>query len=320
MRFVIIGAGGIGCYYAARLIKAGQQVTLVARGEHLHAMREKGLQVKHPSLAFEQTVSAVTMEEWFEATSVDNVDAIIVCLKAMQTKAFAKSLKAWINQSSSAKKPLILSLQNGVENEKYLKDALDGVLVLGGIARRIGAHIVAPGVVEAVGPAEVIFGVWPNHVNIPQETLSRVDELLTCFNDANIPTEISADINKEIWRKLIINNAFNPLCTLLEVETGDVAKVANLQPLIRGAMEEAALAASAYGVELSDDDVEGMYTLISTFDSIKPSMLIDREKAKPLEIEEICGVVIRGCELLGKDAPYNRSIAGLLEFILKKNK
>ncbi len=320
MRFVIIGAGGIGCYYAARLIEADQQVTLVARGVHLHAMREKGLQVKHPSMSFDQAVSAVTMEEWFETTSVDSVDVIIVCLKAMQTEAFAKNLKGWINQSSSARKPLILSLQNGVENEKHLKDSLDDVLVLGGIARRIGTHIVAPGVVEAVGPAEVIFGVWPNHETISQEALSRVNELLTCFNDANIPTELSTDINKEIWRKLIINNAFNPLCTLLEVETGDVANVANLQPLIRGAMEEAALAASAYGVELTDDDVEGMYNLISTFDSIKPSMLIDREKAKPLEIEEICGVVIRGCELLGKDAPYNRSIAGLLEFILKKDK
>ncbi len=320
MRFVIIGAGGIGCYYAARLIQAGHQVTLVARGEHLRAMRETGLQVKHTGMAFDQAVSAVTMEEWLETTSVNSVDVIIVCLKAMQTEAFAKSLKGWIDQSNSAKKPMVLSLQNGVENEKYLNDALDDVLVLGGIARRIGTHIVAPGIVEAVGPAEVIFGAWPNHVSISQEVLSRLNELLTCFNDAKIPTELSEDINKETWRKLIINNAFNPLCTLLEVETGDVAKVANLQPLIRGAMEESALAASAYGVELTDDDVEGMYTLISTFDSIKPSMLIDREKAKPLEIEEICGVVIRGCELLGKDAPYNRSIAGLLEFVLKKNK
>ena len=83
-------------------------------------------------------------------------------------------------------------------------------------------------------------------------------------------------------------------------------------------MEEAVLAAKANGVELSSHDLEEMLELISTFDSIKPSMLVDREKNRPLEIEEICGVVIRGCEKLGTDAPYNKTISTLLNIAVNE--
>jgi len=236
----------------------------------------------------------------------------------MQTASFAKQLAVWLEKHEGAKAPVVLSLQNGVENEKHLKEAVPKLLILGGIARRIGAHIIEPGVVEAVGPAEVILGAWPNQQQIDSKDLVYVNQLADCFNNAHIPTEVSEDINKELWRKLIVNNGVNPLCALLEMETGEATHHANLLPLIRGAMEESAIAAKANNVELSEQDVEGMFQLISTFDSIKPSMLVDREKGKPLEMEEICGVVIRGCELLGKDAPYNRCISTLLAVEISK--
>ena len=105
---------------------------------------------------------------------------------------------------------------------------------------------------------------------------------------------------------------------MLEKETGEVTPQENLLPLIRGAMEESVIAAKANGVELSKGDLEDMLELISTFDSIKPSMLVDREKGRPLEIEEICGVVIRGCEKLGVDAPYNKTISTLLSVFINK--
>ncbi|MEO1962125.1 MAG: 2-dehydropantoate 2-reductase N-terminal domain-containing protein, partial [Cycloclasticus sp.] len=177
MKIAVIGAGGIGCYYAARLLNAGNDVALIARGMHLQAMQDNGLTVKHAELNFNQTVQAFSLDEWFEQTSVNQVDVIIVCLKAMQTQAFAEQLSAWFKQAKTTQLPLVLSLQNGVENEKYLVDALPKDLVLGGIARRIGAHIIEPGVVESIGPAQVILGLWPNHQSLDAQLSKKITAL-----------------------------------------------------------------------------------------------------------------------------------------------
>lgn len=319
MRFAVIGAGGIGCYYAARLIQAGETVSLIARGAHLTAMQQQGLRVQHSSLEFNEAVNAHSLETWFSETRPDQVDVVIVCLKAMQTVAFAEQLLGWFQTHAGAEQPFVLSLQNGVENEKQLADVLPKNTVLGGIARRIGAHIIKPGSVESVGPAQVILGLWPNHQQVGAERISKIQRIEQCFNKALIPTEVSDDINKELWRKLIINSGVNPLCALLQMETGLATKQQELRVLIKGAMDEAALAAKANGVELTASDIDEMLQLISSFDSIKPSMLVDREKGRPLEIEEICGVVIRGCQKLGLDAPYNRCISTLLRLELKKD-
>lgn len=312
MKFTVVGAGGIGCYYAAKLIQAGHAVKLIARGDHLKAMQARGLTVKHASLHFNQPVDATSLGQWLSEAKPSDVDVIIVCLKAMQTRVFADQLSRWYQQYEGSNLPLMLSLQNGVENEMQFAKVLPKGTVLGGIARRIGAHIIQPGIVESIGPAQVILGSWPNHLDLNDSLLKKINSIANNFNDAGIPTEISADINKELWLKLIINNGLNPLCALLELETGEATPDLALMPLIKGAMEEAVLAAKANDVELSSNDLEEMFELIATFDSIKPSMLVDREKGRPLEIEEICGVVIRGCEKIGKDAPYNRVISTLL--------
>ena len=318
MRFTFIGAGGIGCYYAARLLNAGHQVTLIARGEHLQVLRNKGLTVNHPELEFDQAVHAYDLSQWLADEQSGQTDLIIICLKAMHTELMAKQLGAWYEQRRGQRLPMLLSLQNGVENEKYFYDALPKDLVLGGIARRIGANIVRPGVVEAVGPAQVIVGLWPNHQVVQNSLLTFINQLAKVFEQALIPTEVSSNINKELWRKLIINNGFNPICTLLQIETGQTALMPTLTPLIKGAMNEVALAAKTQQLDFTEQEVAEMFELISSFDSIKPSMLIDREKGRALEIAEICGVVIRSCELLGEDAPYNRCISTLLELALTK--
>ena len=188
-------------------------------------------------------------------------------------------------------------------------------VIVGGIARRIGAHIVAPGVIQARGPAQVILGIWPDHQQVQDKLLIKVNALADHFNRAAIPTQVSSDINRELWRKLIVNNGVNPLCALLEMETGQATHHPGLQRLIRGAMAEAAM-----GVTLTNADIEEMFNLIYTFGSIKPSMLVDREKGRQLELEEICGVIIRGCQALGQDAPYNRCIATLLSVALEQSK
>ena len=155
MKLAIIGAGGVGGYFGAKLLRAGHNVSFVARGEHLHALQTKGLHVQHPSLEFSEKVDALDMSTLMKR-SPSSFDALILLTKSMQTFMIAEQLLAWFNATSSS--TYVISLQNGVENEAILGEFLPKEYIIAGLTRKIGAHVIQPGVVEAVGIAETILG------------------------------------------------------------------------------------------------------------------------------------------------------------------
>ncbi len=313
MTLAIIGAGGVGSYFGAKLLSAGHDVSFVARGEHLRAMQEKGLHVSHPSLKFASKVDALDMPSLMKRNP-SSFDALIVLTKSMETPTIAKQFLGWFASASSF--PYVLSLQNGVENEAILSDFLPKECVIGGLTRKIGAHVIKPGVVEAVGMAETILGAFVEN----DKTHLFVQKLCDVLNEANIPTTVTPDIAQELWKKLIINNGVNALCALLGVKTGVLMHHPKLSSLVFGLMQETAKAARVLHVNISEQDVGEMFELIKSFDSIKPSMLVDLEYGRALEIEEICGVVIRILNEAGQDAPYTKTIAFLLEFNLEEKR
>jgi 2-dehydropantoate 2-reductase len=125
---------------------------------------------------------------------------------------------------------------------------------------------------------------------------------------------ITDDIKFELWKKLIINNGVNAICALLRIKTGELMSHDKLSKIVLGLMRETATAARVQNVNFSQEDVNEMYELIKKFDSIKPSMLVDVENNRPIELDEICTIVVRNCEKLGMDAPYTRTISTLLDF------
>lgn len=313
MKLAIIGAGGVGGYFGAKLLRAGHNVSFVARGEHLHAMQEKGLHVKHPSLEFGERVDAFDMSTLMKR-SPSSFDALILLTKSMQTALIAEQLLAWFNATSSS--TYVISLQNGVENEAILSNFLPKEYIIGGLTRKIGAHVIQAGVVEAVGIAETILGTLVEDATAH----AFVKNLCDAFNQAGIPTTLTPDIAQELWKKLIINNGVNALCALLRVKTGILMHHPKLSSLVFGLMQETAKAARVLHVNISEEDVDAMFELIKGFDSIKPSMLVDLEHGRALEIEEICGVVIRILNEVGQDAPYTKTVAFLLEFTLEEKR
>lgn len=288
MRVAIWGAGGIGCYYGARLLKAGHQVVFVARGAHLEAMQSSGLIVEHEALSFSGAVDAVSQSEWVEHYRCDDFDLIMVALKANVTGDCLAEIDSWLQQGSCP----LLSLQNGVENESLIADRVGDARTLGGLAVRIGGHIIEPGRVEARGPAQVVMGAWPNRELNPELSV-RAESLAEILNEAQIPTQCSVDIRRELWRKLLINNGVNPLSALTELDTRRLTRHPTYRKMVYKMMEEGAAAANARGVDLGRADVDEMFKLISEFDAIKTSMLVDKEKGRPLELDGICGAVIR---------------------------
>ena len=312
MNFLILGAGGIGSYFGARLIESGNEVSFVARGKQLQALQQKKLKLQHPEFCFEQKVISYNIEE---ITKLDfsNFDAVLLTTKSTSTLALSKLLQICFDNEE--KIPYIVSLQNGVENEEILSFDLNKKYIIAGLTRKIGAHIVSPAVINATGSAETILGAIEKTVE-NQEFLEKLKKVLIT---AKIPTQLSDNINLELWKKLIINNGVNAICALLREKTGVIMHHEKLSKIVYGLMNETAMAASNKGIKISKEEVDEMFELITKFDSIKPSMLVDVENNREIELEEICNVVIKNCEAQNLDAPYTRTISTLLEYTYYKD-
>ena len=308
MRFLFIGAGGIGCYYGARLQLQGHQVCYLARGEHLQALQEHGLQVSHQDLTFSEPVEAVDLETLKKDHSCTNYDLILLTLKAGSTTSILTQLKPWLSTSDTP----VLSLQNGVDNEPMIEQVLNRQRTLGGLAVRIGGHIIAPGKIEATGPAQVVFGSWPNHNSAEVFNPAALALFADAFNNAGIPARISNDIRHELWRKLLINNGVNPLSALTHLDTRSLTSHPTYGKTVYRMMQEVAAVSQADGVELSQQDIDEMFELISNFDAIKTSMLVDKEKSRPLELDGISGAVIKRAQQLAIDVPNTELVHALL--------
>jgi 2-dehydropantoate 2-reductase len=307
MHFAVIGAGGIGGYYGARLQAHGQQVTFIARGTHLQVLQTRGLRINHPEWRFDAPVRACSLEQFLQSSLPPQTDLIILCVKAIDTEAIAGQLADGFGEVSTP----VLSLQNGVDNEAVLTRHLGVERVLGGLAVRIGSHLTAPGIIDAVGPAQVVLGQWPTAAATPNSTelLKRLDAV---FNQAGIPTRVTDNIQLELWLKLVINNGVNPLSALTRLDTGTLMHDPGLSRIVYGLMAEATAAAAADGVPLTETDCQEMFELIRHFDPIKTSMLVDFELHRPLELEEICGAVLSRSRQLQREAPYTFTIYQLL--------
>lgn len=309
LSILMIGAGGIGGYYGARLAEAGHRVVLTARGAHLAALQEKGLVVHYQERLIERHLPAVDHAALMRDYQPADFDAIVITLKSTATKAVLNELAPWLAQSEVP----VLSLQNGVDNEPMIARVLGESRVLGGLAVRIGGHVVEPGVVEAEGVAQIVMGEWPC---IPAEQDARrplLEILQNAFEQAGIPTAVSDDIRYELWRKLVINNGVNPISALTGLDTQSLTRHPQFSRIVYGMMAETAAAAKVDGLELGKEDVDEMFGLISSFNAIKTSMLVDKEKGRPLELDSIAGAVLRRSEALGIDAPYTATVNALLE-------
>ncbi len=309
MNIMIWGAGGIGCYYGARLQLAGHQVTYVARGDHLQAMQAKGLSVQHESLHFDGRVRAISQQQLQQDCRCKDFDLIIITLKSTATVAALGDLQDWLRQGTCP----LLSLQNGVDNEPLIAAAVGQARTLGGLAVRIGGHIEQPGKVVARGVAQVLIGAWPSAEAAAAVTgrtdLASWHKLLVA---ANIDARLSDDIRRELWRKLLINNGLNPLSAITGLDTRALTSDPAFARAIVAIMAETAVAASADGVDLGGADVDEMFALISGFDAIKTSMLVDLEKGRELEIDAISGAVLARSRQLGVQAPLTELVDALL--------
>jgi 2-dehydropantoate 2-reductase len=300
MHVLVYGTGAVGGYFAALLGRGGHEVTLVARGANLEALRRDGLRVLlggddrtialHPVRAVERPADA------------GRADLVLVCVKSYDTPAAVEALRPIVGKATT-----ILSLQNGVENETILADGLGLPPLLVGLTR-IGVELTAPATVFYSGRGEILFGE-PDGGESP-----RARAMADAFAAAGVPHQLRRDILVAAWEKLAWNAGFNAVTTLADATVREVLALPASRDLVVAAMEEVDAVATALGIPVRrrrtqtvlDDSLSGL-------PDFPTSMLQDRRRGRRLEHDAINGAAVRAAERAGVAVPVNRILLTLLE-------
>jgi 2-dehydropantoate 2-reductase len=296
MRILIHGAGAVGGYFGALLARGGHEVTFVARGENLRALRDDGLTVRLERETLQLPVTAVATP-----AEASRPDLVLVCVKSYDTPAAAEALRPVVGPGT-----IVLSLQNGVENEAVLARVL-GLPPLLVAFTRIGVALVAPATIEYSGRGSILFGE-PDGSDTPRAR--RVAAVLAA---AGIPHQLRRDILVATWEKLAWNAGFNAVTALTRTTVGQALAQAASRDLIVAAMEEVDAVATALGIPVRrartaavlDDSTSGL-------PDFHTSMLQDVLRARRLEHDALNGAVVRAAARTGVPVPVNRTLLALL--------
>ncbi len=318
MRFLIAGAGAIGGYIGARMARAGQEVTLLARGPHLRAMQEHGLRILSAEGDFEVRPKVVG-----EVRDAGPVDVIVLAVKAHGLTSLAPQLTPLIEETTT-----VVSTQNGIpwwyfqagpgEFKGIPIDRVDPGGVIGasinpcrvvGSLVYLGTEIVEPGVIRHTEGNRISLGE-------PDGSRSeRCRAIAEALIQAGLRCPVTTRIRHEIWVKLLGNVAFNPLSALTRATLAQMARDPDVCQVVRSIMIEVEAVANKLGIELPisiDQRIAGAEKV----GEHKTSMLQDLEAGRPMEIEPVVGAVVELGERLGIRMPHTRTVyacARLLE-------
>ena len=285
MRIAVYGAGAIGGHLAVSLADTEADVSVVARGAHLDAIRKRGLRMGERTVRLRATA---------DAAELGPQDAVFITLKSHQLPAALEGVAALLGPQTA-----VVTAMNGLpywyfhERGGRRIESVDpggGIWSAIGPGRAIGcitfvaAEVSAPGVVHHTGGAEYRMGE-PDGSNSP-----RLKALAQVLRGAGIGVEVSADIRTDIWLKLLANVSLAPVSALACASVGEAARDEGARSVIRLAMEECKAVARAFGVE-TPISTEDRIEKTAAFDTHRPSLLQDIERGRPPELDPTLGAV-----------------------------
>lgn len=299
MKILVMGAGAVGAYYGARLQQAGEQVVFCARGENLRALRERGLEVKSFKGDFNLRVAATERPANFAP-----YDLVLFCVKTYDSESAACELEGCLGPEAT-----VLTLQNGVENERTLSRIFGDDAVMAGNAR-VNAEMAAPGKLVHITTGVIQFGPLDGGMS------ERARRIAAVFERAGILGELTPRIRTLRWVKLLWNGAFNPVTALTRRSVGEVIDDSDGLATVRALMGEIVAVAQAEGVELSAADIDRQIDRSFAFlRAVRPSTLQDFQRGKRLEHDALTGAVIRAARRHGIEVPAMETVHALLGLI-----
>ncbi|MBK8015614.1 MAG: 2-dehydropantoate 2-reductase [Betaproteobacteria bacterium] len=299
MRMVIVGAGGVGGYFGARLAAAGEDVTFVARGAHLAAMRDGGLKVL--SSLGDLTVSPVRATD--DASSLGHADLVMIATKLWSTDESIESARPLMGPRST-----IVSFQNGVQAEDKLIEAYGRERVLGGVAN-IAALIESPGVIRHNGTMALLqFGEFDGLRS------ARVESLEAACKRAGVDCKVPDDILKAIWEKFVFLASFSAMTTLTRLPAGPLREDPDTRALFRQLSDEVVAVGRARGIALASDATDAMLKRIDGLPGqMVASMQGDLIRGNRLELPWLSGDVVKMGEASGIPTPAHRFVYAALK-------
>lgn len=304
MRIAIYGAGGVGGYYGGRLAQQGHDVELIARGSHLDALREDGLTVESVRGDFHVDLPATD-----DPGDIDPVDVVLFCVKSFDTEAAAAGLDDLLVEDGA-----VLSLQNGVDNEDVLADAVGVDRVWGGVTY-IFSTIKEPGVVEHTGgPAKILFGEYHDLDDEPPERSALAREFLdACESADGMNATYTSDVHATLWDKFALICAQAGLTASTRQPLGRVRANEGSWALYRQVMEEVVAVAHAEGVRFDWDPVGKWLDAMSDGGEDQYSSLhYDLTHGKRMELDALHGSVVEHARDENVPVPATRAINAIL--------
>ena len=294
MRIAVFGTGGAGGYFGARLARAGEDVTFIARGEHLNAIRERGLTVETP--AGEIVIRPARATD--DPAEAGAVDVVLVGVKAWQVLGAADAIRPLMGPETFA-----VPLQNGVEAASQLASVLGADRVVGGLCGTL-SWVVGPGRIRSIGGVHFVkIGELDNRAS------ERVERLRRAFERAGVDVEIPSDIRRALWEKFLFVVSLGGVGAVARAPVGVLRTVPETRRMLMRCMEEILAVARAREVPMVDSIVAEKMALV---DSLAPdgttSLQRDIVDGKPSELEAWNGAVVR----LGREAGVPTPLHGFL--------
>jgi 2-dehydropantoate 2-reductase len=292
MNIAVMGAGAVGCYYGGMLARAGHEVTLIGRAQHVDAIERDGL-----LLETKDFLGHVPMNASTEAGAVRGAELVLFCVKSTDTERAGADIAPHLDAGA-----LVLSLQNGVDNAVRLQALL--------------RQRVAPAVVyvatEMVGPGHVRHHGRGELVVAPE--MAR-ENLKAAFAIAGVALETSDNVAGALWAKLVLNCVYNAMSAITKMPYGRLIAGEGIRGVMRDVMDECLTVARAAGVAVPGDSWEGVLRIAQTMPTQFSSTAQDLARGRKSEIDHLNGFVVRQGEALGVPTPVNRALYALVKLL-----
>lgn len=304
MKISVMGSGAVGGYYGGSLARAGHDVTFIARGAHLAALRTNGLKVN--SVHGDFTISPVQATDI--PAEVGPVDLVLVCVKTPDTDQAAQAIKPMVGPDTT-----VMSLQNGIDAAERIGAVVGMKHIVGG-ATWLSSAIETPGVIRQISQfRRIVLGELDGRIT------PRVQALFEVLKSTGATVELSDNIVKVLWTKFVFIASISGIGSLTRLGIGDYRAVPETRALLVSLMREVEAVARANGITLDTDAIEQILVLIdNAAPTIKPSMQLDVEAGRRSELESMIGIICRKGRELGVPTPITDIVyAALLPGELK---
>lgn len=299
MKIAVMGAGGVGGFFGGRLAHAGADVSFIARGAHLAAMRERGLKIESAAHG-DMHVAKVRATD--DPKSIGAADLVIIAVKLWAMDAAIDAIRPVVGPGTA-----VLSLQNGVIKDDILKREFGEAAVLGGVGY-VATHISRPGVIHQTGTLQrLVFGEYDGNHS------PRVEALLAALRNAGVQAEISADIRRTLWEKYVFLVGLAGTTATMRLPIGPIRANPQTRAFLFDIMRETVAVGRALGVTLPENYAEDRLAFAdSVAADMTSSLHHDLERGNPLEVEWLNGGVVDLGRTAGVATPCNRAVWDML--------